>query len=446
MSAVHPARHRWPAERPERPLDRPVRAVWRLMAPRGRAAARLWWLHPLAMVAIIGLVYASFLAFDFSRVVPTAWIPSANYAWGGVLLAGLAAGIAIGSAGARFPRIPPPPAFAIPPAATGLLLACTLLAYAVWFAPVMADPGLLLDIFAGRRNNLRNVAPTTPGLTTMTQFGVAFVVAHAAISAGRLRPLTAWERMGLAAVFALGALRSVAWGERLALMELFIPWAVASLAFRSIRRRSLWRAASWLPLVAPVLLYLAFTGTEYFRSWTFYRREYDSIWVFSFERLVAYYATASNNGLGFLATSTDWPQYTLRYVAEWLYAMPVIGEALTASVGDVNSEYFDFLLRHARPEFNNPSGLFPIVYDIGYAGSLLYFVVVGAIVGRLWVLWRRRSAAGVLAYPVAALFLVELLRFDYLASTRFFPVALGLLLLWAVSRPARSTAAWRAVS
>ena len=419
------------------PLHRPIRAVWRRLPPRGRAAARLWWLHPGVMVLGIALVYASFAGFDFSRVVPKAWIPGPEYLGGAALLAALLAGIAATTAGQRFPRELPPPGFAVPQSAMALLLGATLVAYLVWFAPVFANPGLLLDIFAGRRNNLRTVAPTTPGLTTMTQFGVAVVIAHAAIAFGRLRRLAWWERAGVGAVFLLGALRSVAWGERLALMELVIPWCVAALAFVQVRRRFQWRAALWLPLLAPPLLYLAFAGTEYFRSWTFYRREYDSLWVFAWERLVAYYATASNNGIGLLATSQDWPQYTFRYVAEWLYAMPVVGEMFVADIGDVHEAYFDFLVRHARPEFNNPSGLFPIVYDIGWAGALLYFAAVGAAVGAAWVSWRRRRVAGVLCYPVAVLFLVELLRFDYLASTRFFPLALALLLLWLLSRPAR---------
>jgi len=81
------------------------------------------------------------------------------------------------------------------------------------------------------------------------------------------------------------------------------------------------------------------------------------------------------------------------------------------------------------------SGLFPIVFDIGYAGSMLYFVAAGALVGALWSGWRRQARAGVLFFPMAMMFLVELLRFDYFASSRFFPVAVALALIWATSRP-----------
>ena len=76
-----------------------------------------------------------------------------------------------------------------------------------------------------------------------------------------------------------------------------------------------------------------------------------------------------------------------------------------------------------------------MVFDIGYAGSMLYFVAAGAVVGALWDGWRRQARAGVLFFPLAMMFLVELLRFNYFASSRFFPVAVALVLIWAVSRP-----------
>jgi len=130
-----------------------------------------------------------------------------------------------------------------------------------------------------------------------------------------------------------------------------------------------------------------------------------------------------------------WPEYTGRFVAEWLYLMPVVGDKLTESMGDLQTQYFYFLSRYARPEFNSQTGLFTIVFDIGYAGSMMYFVAVGAVVGLLWDAWRRQMRFGVLFYPMAMMFLVELLRFNYFAASRFFPVAVALVLIWAVARP-----------
>jgi hypothetical protein len=275
-----------------------------------------------------------------------------------------------------------------------------------------------------------------PGVTTMTQFGVAYVIAYAALRGSRARPVARWEQAAMLGVFVLGAIRAVAWSERLALIELVVAYLVVRLAYARVMRERTWSLANAVPLVAPVLLYVAFTLTEYFRSWHYFVNDYDSVWTFAFERLIAYYATASNNGIGLLVENRLWPEYTGRYVVEWLYLMPVVGEALAESVGDLDRQYYYFLRSFARPEFNNPSGLFPVVFDIGYAGSMLYFVAIGALIGALWDAWRRQSRAGVLFFPLGMLFLVELLRFNYFSSSRCFPIALALALIWAVSRPA----------
>jgi hypothetical protein len=300
---------------------------------------------------------------------------------------------------------------------------------------LLQNPGLMAEIAAGERSSIRDVATTQPGITTMTQFGVAYVIAYAAMRASGARPIARWEQAALFGVFLLGAIRAVAWSERLAVIELVVAYVVARLAYTRVLRERTWSLATALPLAAPVLLYVLFTATEYFRSWHYFVNEYDSVWEFAFERLMAYYATASNNGIGLLVENRLWPEYTGRFVAEWMYLMPVVGEALREYVGDPEKQYFYFLSRFARPEFNNPSGLFPIVFDIGYAGSMLYFAAVGALIGALWDAWRRQARAGVLFFPMAMLFLVELLRFNYFASSRFFPVAVALALIWAVSRP-----------
>jgi hypothetical protein len=401
----------------------------------GRPASELWWFNPLACVAIIGAVYATFPAFDFTRVVPQAYIPGWHYAWGAVLLAALALGIAAVMAVRRAAPWQPPMAFDVPKWLMATLFLCTVVAYAIWFQVLLTNPELMSEIAGGERSNIRDVATTLPGITTMTQFGVAYVIAYAAMRASRARPIARWEQAALIGVFVLAAIRAVAWSERLAVIELAVAYLVARLAYARVTRERTWSLASALPLAAPVLLYLVFTGTEYFRSWHFFVNEYDSVWEFAFERLMAYYATASNNGIGLLVENRQWPEYTGRYVFEWLYSMPVVGDALIESMGDLQKNYYYFLSRFARPEFNNPSGLFPIVFDIGYAGSLLYFVVVGAIVGALWDGWRRQARGGVLFYPMAMMFLVELLRFNYFASSRFIPVALALCLIWALSRP-----------
>jgi len=415
-------------------------APWQAMAPIGRSATDLWWLNPLVCTAILLAVYATFIEFDFQRVVPIAYIPSFLYGWGAALLLTMGAGMALAMAASRDPnaRVETGLALDVPGWAMGCLMIGALFAYGYWFAPLVSDPRLIFDILQGERTSVRGVVTTTPGITTMTQFSMAYAIAYAAMRASRVRALEGWETLGLVALFALAGIRAVVWSERLAVIELVVVYVVARLAFTRVFTLSWWRIATFVPLVAPPLLYMLFTGTEYIRTWDYYRNEYDSVWAFSFERLITYYATASNNGIGLLVENNQWPLYSGRFIAEWLYLMPEIGDWMRESLGDPMSYYLTFLDRFARPEFNSATGLFQVVFDLGYAGSMLYFLAIGAFVGRLWDLWRHQSPFGVLFYPVAMMFLVELLRFNYFAATRFLPLAMALCFVWLVARVAPS--------
>ena len=159
-------------------------------------------------------------------------------------------------------------------------------------------------------------------------------------------------------LFVLAVVRSVVWSERLAVIELVVVYIVARLAFTRVTTLRWWRIGTIAPLAAPLLLYVAFTGTEYIRTWDYYRNEYDSVWAFAFERLLTYYATASNNGIGLLVENNNWPLYSGRFVAEWLYLMPELGDWMREQLGDPMTYYTTFLDRFARPEFNSATGLF----------------------------------------------------------------------------------------
>ncbi len=86
------------------------------------------------------------------------------------------------------------PAQLPPRLSSGLMLALllpALLSYAVWFGPLLGKPQLLLEIVRGERSELRDAISTVPGVTTFTQFGVAYAIAYAmkagAGAAGRAR-------------------------------------------------------------------------------------------------------------------------------------------------------------------------------------------------------------------------------------------------------------------
>jgi hypothetical protein len=414
-------------------------------------ASQLWWLRPAPLIlAVIVPLYLSFMAFDYEAVVQRRYIPSANYAWGLVLLLALALGAAMGT-GMGQSGIPDRHARAVPriPAwFTAPLILFTVVAYVVWFGPLAADPGIVLEVFSGERDHVRDVVQTMPGVTTLTQCGPAFVVL-ATIKRCSPGGAALWERCGVWLVFALAIGRAFLWAERLAVLEILVPWAVTILAFYRFRHLASARLATLLPVVAPLFLFLAFAGTEYFRSWRFYQNYYDSIWAFTYERLMTYYAVASNSGIGLLEESRDWPQYTGRFVFEWAYSMPKVGRVLIDAFGDVRQDFSRFLSGYGEREFNNPSGLFPIVYDVGYFGSAAYFLVAGILVGLARQAYVRKQPIGLMFYPFCVLFILELLRFNYLAASRFIPIAgsliVALVLLYELPRKghAQKLPAWR---
>ncbi|HEU0200359.1 MAG TPA: O-antigen polymerase [Burkholderiaceae bacterium] len=402
----------------------------------GLPARRLWWLDPTRIVLGILLpIYLSLLAFDFATVTPVTYVPSGLYYWGIVLMLALALGAGFGA----YDYAPDEPAerIEIPRALMFFLLAVTLAGYAVWFYPLALNPGLIAEIAFAGRINVRDQVSTLPGVTTLSQCALAYVIAFAIRRWAGWQRIAWWERAGLWLIGCLALFRAFVWSERLAAIELIVCYAVAVAAFYRFRTVERYRAAALAPIVAPFVLYLAFVGTEYFRSWDFYRHFYSSIWEFGFERLAAYYATAVNNGIGLLVESKQWPRYNGAYMFEWAYVLPGLGSILSGYFGDPDNDYHAFLANHAREEFNNPSGIFPIVYDVGYFGSVLYFLLVGLLIGFAYRAYRRRYLGGLLFFPTCVMFIVELLRFNYFAASRYIPAFGALLLVYAVARRRR---------
>jgi oligosaccharide repeat unit polymerase len=407
-------------------------------------AAALWWLHPSAIVcAALVPIYLSFLAFDFERVVKNTYIPSPLYWWGLVLLLCQVVGVQAALSSWR-PQPAPPPRFSR--GVMLLLLGLTCMAYALWFGPLLARPQVLLEIVGGQRAHVRDAASTMPGVTTLTQLGVAYAIAYGLKLGAGVQRVSRLEHAGFALIVLLALFRAFVWAERLAAIEVIVCFAVARLAYLRIERPRLQRAAVALPLVAPVLLYLAFTASEYFRSWEYYVDRYDSVWAFTLDRLITYYATASNNGIGILADTQDWPHLNGAFAFKWAWVMPGLSQLLEAGFGSPRGLEDHWLDTFARPEFNSPTAYFRVVLDFGYFGSAAYFLVLGWAIGMAYAAFRRGRLFGLLLFPVFVLYLIESLRYTYLGETRIVPLMLGLLLLALDTRRQRwlrLTGRWR---
>ncbi len=401
-----------------------------------RRGADLWWLQPSAIVLLVVTpVYLAIMSYDFTRVVQNVYVPGSLYAFGLVLILSIAVGAQWALSG------PAPRASLTPPrisqTAMMVLLVPTLLSYAIWFGPLLGQPQLLVEVATGVRREIRDAVSTVPGVTTFTQFGVAYAIAFGIKCGAGTQRVGQLERIGFALVVMLAVFRAFAWAERLALIEVLVCYSVARLAYLPITKASSWRLASAAPAVSPIGLYLVFTASEYVRSWEFYSAQYSSVWAFTLERLITYYATAVNNGIGMLVETPDWPLYSGAFSLDWLYLMPGVGPLLEASVGSPQSLYRHFLEVYARPEFNSPTAYFRIMLDWGYLGSIVYFLLGGYLIGRAYAGFRRGHVFGLLAYPVLVLFLIESLRYSYFAESRVVPAVVGLIIIGLDMRQSR---------
>lgn len=399
-----------------------------------RRAADLWWLQPRVIVLMVVLpIYLSALSFDFARVVPNVYVPSWLYAFGALLILA----IATGAEWAQL-RTSTGPVVVPPHISSGCMLALllpTLMAYLIWFGPLLWQTHLLVEVAQGARSEVRDSLSTIPGITTFTQFGVAYAIAFGIKSGAGRAPVRWFERLGFALILMMAVLRAFAWAERLAVIEILVCYLIARMAYLPLRTRKAWIAASVLPALGPFVLYGLFTASEYFRSWDYYKHLYDNVWAFTLDRLVTYYATAINNGIGALTEIPGWPFYSGAFSFDWAFFIPGMSRLLDGAIENPWGKYYEFLGMYGRPEFNSPTAYFRLMLDFGYAGTLLYFLGLGYLAGRAYIGFRRGYTFGLLAYPVMLLFLIESLRYSYFGESRIVPLSLGLMLVaWDIRR------------
>lgn len=326
---------------------------------------------------------------------------------------------------------------------TPLYLA-TLLGYAS-FVVAAARNGVALgdvveafvsqDVSSGA---LETTVGTVPGLTTLTQVGVAYaVVAAVLLTHGRDR--RAIVRLSVLAV--LTVVRAYLFTERLALIEVAVP-VLAVLALRSSHGgRPGWRLMLRLaPIPLVVLLVAGFAATEYSRSYNFYKtRVDDTLLEFSAKRLSGYYATAYNNGQ--LQLTHDRHVGRLPFTSiEAVWTAPGadqldLYDRLTDR--DREKDYRRILTSYGNPEFNNAGGLAAPFVDFGRRGGLVVLLALGALLGWGYRAFVEGSQAAVLLYPLAVTGLLELPRFLYWTLGRAVPAVVALLLVVLALRQAQ---------
>jgi oligosaccharide repeat unit polymerase len=314
-----------------------------------------------------------------------------------------------------------------------LCFALTIFAYAVWFL-VAVKNGLRLSAISDVLSSAGSASDdlrlehlkTIPGVTTATQFGLAVVALGVPLGA-----VTGWRRIRwqLLTVFSLAFIRSFLNSERLAIIELLVPFIVSFISFRPPATRRAHRVIQAVPLFGPVALFLFFAGAEYFRSWSsFYSNRESSFWSFVGLRLMGYYTTALNNG-ALLWRVHNPLSYRLEPVTlDFIWRFPFMDQVLPsvmpffgipAQVSDYR--YSALLQASANPELNNPSGVFGPIVDYGVAGGLLYWLLSGLICGFLFKQLKLHKTSGMFLYPLLYIGLAEASRILYWSEGRLFP-------------------------
>jgi hypothetical protein len=295
----------------------------------------------------------------------------------------------------------------------------SLSATALFLAPIVAHPDLVLNVLKGvplAADTARAARGQVPGITSWENiFSVVLVLilVKPALT-GRRRTETEWGL--ILVIVSLSALKAVVVGERLALVELIVPLMMLFCAQR--RRWSLlWAMA---PIIGVGGLYVFFVGTESLRSWAdAYSSQYDSVWDFGLLRMFGYYMTAINNGAWVYQqqNSIFFPFVT----GDWFWRLPIPGlaEQLAAMTG-VSTD-IDVLLAALNPEFNNASGIFGPLIDYGPVLGEFVWLILGYVSGSLYRQFMDRRWLGVILFPTWYVGVLELPRIFYWGTSHYFP-------------------------
>ncbi|KUI39754.1 O-antigen polymerase [Mycobacterium sp. GA-2829] len=408
---------------------------------------RLWWLSPAGVTLTVAAIAITLTAVVSDERFRTLWKTPKSITESMLLLMFCGAlAMALGAllVGAIRPtRAPAGPWPDLPDSVmSGLqristaLVALTMVGYA-GFGYLILRAGIGWSDLAGAAGYdgatpIKEAVGTVPGVTTMTQFGIASVIVSTVVLAQR------FDRAELAKLLVvLGAAvpRAYIFTERLAILELVVPIAVL-VCFRAAQSPRWLRPLRYLPLFAIPAVLLFFSVFEYFRSWEFFRSTGQSFWQFSTERVAGYYATALNNGYleyTHLNVPTRRPLTTLQFLWDapgvrniGLYDQ--LAGRFPGRNGPVQDADYGFVLQHyGNLEFNNSSGYAVPFLDYGPAGGLVYFLIVGVVAGLLYRAFREGRPAGLLLYPVLFVGLLELPRYMHWTQGRAFPAMVVLV-------------------
>lgn len=414
------------------------------MTTRNRASdARVWWLSPVAItvfVAALSMIPTMFLDDEEFR---TLWrspksITSSTF----LLFASGALALALGAlvtmsmmrrrvvVRTEWPGMDTAMTALLRRSST-VLVSLTVLGY-LGFAVLIVRAGYTpTDLLFASDNyssglSIRDTVGTIPGVTTLTQCGMASVVVSSILITQRF---SRTELLKMIVVVGLSIPRAYVFSERLAILELVVPIAVVMCTRLATGSRARRRAAQLVPAVAIPAVAVVFSVFEYFRSWNFYRTTTsESFGQFALDRFAGYYATSLNNG-HLVLTYLDWPGRLPYDTLAAFWTAPGISQLNLYEVlgghadpyvakGSEATEYASMLTAHGSPEFNNPSGYVGAFIDYGAIGGIVFFAIVGIVAGFLYRGFTDGEPFGLLLYPIVFIGLLEIPRYMHWAQGR----------------------------
>jgi hypothetical protein len=408
---------------------------------------RLWWLNPAWLFAVVlgTTLLIAFLQGEgaYDRHGTPKYIETKHVLFGimGILAYMLGARLDARIGGP--PRATPSEARRVVRFWFWLTFALTLFGYTFWVTQAIRQ-GFSVDMLdeiiadAGEAEDMvRNKWFTTiPGVTTCVQFAVPTILLGSWLLVNGERRVI----VPMALILSLAVVRALVWQERLTVLELVVPAFVLGLRARVLVRpfaaglRTLLQLA---PLLGVVALLVIFGGAEYFRSWSYYQDQFDSVAEFTVWRVTGYYTSSHNNGAMYLETQEPLPlpYWTLRPLWKFpgMSETPFGYQELTGV--DAAETQLTMLDRYGTRELNNEGGLFMPIVDFGLIGGIVFWFAAGFVGGRLYRCFLAGTLAGLTMYPLVVLATLEAPRLLYLSYTRAFPgVVSVLVVLWIASR------------
>ena len=416
---------------------------------------RVWWLNPAWLfAAVIGITMlaAAVQSEESYRLYGTPkYIDQTHVLMAVVAIAVFALGGRLEARVSAAPRATSPESDRVVLFWFWLTFALALFGYAVW-AGVGIRNGASLSMLSGLISSdptmeaeeiiRTELFPTLPGVTTCTHFSVP------AVLLGLWLYLQGNRRVVLPMLLILGLaiVRALLWRERSAVIALAVP--AAAIWMRARLSRPLSPPARLLLLIAPVVgvvaMLLFFGVFEYFRSWQFYERDFNSYSEFVLWRVGGYYTTAHNNGAMALETQPPLPMpfWTLRPL--WKFpGIDTTSFAYSALFGfEPYATHLNMLEQYGTIELNNEGGLFMPFVDYGMLGFVIFWFVSGFIAGRLYRGYVAETLAGLMLYPLVFLAILETPLILYLFFPASFPaVATLAFAVWRAGRATKTASA-----